>query len=142
MKAGRIGSVATLALFAIAGCGIRTKTVDVNSRISQPATCVDAVEVYNSRAEVPYDYYELAWISAEGNSVWTTDAKMRSVIIQNAAKVGANGIIVNPVSQDKQGVKVLGEALGAQSATAKSSALAIYMPADAGRVTLKCGAAR
>jgi hypothetical protein len=36
-------------------------------------------------------------------------------------------------------VKVLGAALGANTASQKVSALAIYMPADAGRVRAQCG---
>jgi hypothetical protein len=56
-----------------------------------------------------------------------------------AAKAGASAVIVNPVSQAKSGVKVLGEAVGAQSATQKASALAIYLPADRDRVVQVCG---
>ena len=88
---------------------------------------------------MPYDYYELAWIEAEGNSVWTTDNQLQTQIRNGAAKVGANAVIINPVQQSKQTVKVLGEAIGAKSATQKASALAIYMPGDAARVTTACG---
>jgi len=88
---------------------------------------------------VPYDYYELAWIQASGNSVWTTDNQLQTQIRNGAAKVGANAVIVNPVSQSKSTVKVLGEVIGTSSATQKVSALAIYMPGDAARVRLACG---
>lgn len=128
------------ALAVTAACtGVRTQTTDVNPMVSRAPTCIDAVEVYESRATVPYDYYELAWIQVEGSAVWTTDAALREQMRKKAADAGANGIIVNPVQESKSGVKVLGEAIGANSATSKSSGLAIYMPADQGRVTLKCG---
>lgn len=119
--------------------GVRKKTVDINPSMNRAPTCAAAIAVYNSRADVPYDYYELAWIEASGNSVWTTDNQLQQQIRNGAAKVGANAVIVNPVTQSKSTVKVLGEVVGTKSATAKASALAIYMPRDAARVRAACG---
>jgi len=119
--------------------GVKKTTTDINPAMSRAPTCANAIAVYNSRAEVPYDYYELAWVQASGNSVWTTDNQLQTQIRNGAAKVGANAVIVNPVEQSKSTVKVLGEAVGTKSATQKASALAIYMPGDASRVTTACG---
>jgi len=119
--------------------GVRKTTTDLNPSVNRPATCPAAIAVYNSRADVPYDYYELAWIEASGNSVWTTDNQLQTQIRNGAAKVGANAVIVNPVTQSKSTVKVLGEVIGTSSATQKASALAIYMPGDAARVRQACG---
>ena len=119
--------------------GVKKTTTDVNPSVNRPSTCANAIAVYNSRADVPYDYYELAWIEASGNSVWTTDNQLQTQIRNGAAKVGANAVIVNPVTQAKSTVKVLGEAIGTGSATQKASALAIYMPRDAARVRQACG---
>lgn len=130
------------ALAVSAACaGVKKTTTDINPAMERAPTCAAAIAVFNSRAEVPYDYYELAWIEASGNSVWTTDNQLQTQIRNGAAKVGANAVIINPVEQSKSGVKVLGEAIGAKSATQKASALAIYMPRDAGRVRTACGAA-
>ena len=119
--------------------GVKKTTTDLNPSVNRPATCAAAIAVYNSRADVPYDYYELAWIEATGNSVWTTDNQLQTQIRNGAAKVGANAIIVNPVTQAKSTVKILGEAIGTSSATQKATALAIYMPRDRARVTQACG---
>jgi hypothetical protein len=97
------------------------------------------VVVYASRNEVPFDYFELAFISAEANSVYTSNGQIQAQIKKKAAEVGANGIIANPVQESKATVKVLGEAIGSQSATKKATALAIYMPADSARVMTQCG---
>ena len=132
------GATATL-LFAAAACGVKSKTTDISPSISRNPTCENAVEVYNSRADVPSSYYELAWVTAEGNSVWTTDAQLRSVMRKRAAEQGANGIIVNAVSQNKTGVNVMGEAVGANTATQRASGLAIWMPGGADRARLACG---
>lgn len=119
--------------------GVRKTTTDVNPSMSRAPTCAAAIAVYNSRADIPYDYYELAWIEAQGNSVWTTDNQLQHQIRNGAAKVGANAVIVNPVEQNKTTVKVLGEVIGTKSATQKASALAIYMPREAARVRTACG---
>jgi hypothetical protein len=132
----------TLALTLAVGsacAGIRKKTTDVNPSMDRAPTCAAAIAVYNSRADVQYDYYELAWIEAQGNSVWTTDNQLQQQIRNGAAKVGANAVIVNPVAQNKTAVKVLGEVIGTKSATQKASALAIYMPREAARVRTACG---
>ncbi len=134
------GITLACALSVTAACaGVRKTTTDVNPSVERSPTCAAAIAVYNSRSEVPYDYYELAWIEAEGNSVWTTDNQLQTQIRNGAAKVGANAVIVNPVEQSKTAIKVLGEAIGTRSATQKTSALAIYMPADRGRVLTACG---
>jgi hypothetical protein len=119
--------------------GVKKTTTDINPSMSRAPTCAAAIAVYNSRSDVPYDYYELAWIEASGNSVWTTDNQLQTQIRNGAAKVGANAVVVNPVEQSKSTVKVLGEAVGTKSATQKASALAIYMPRDAARVRTACG---
>ena len=134
------GLTLAVALAVGSACaGVRKTTTDVNASVNRAPTCAAAIAVYNSRADVPYDYYELAWIEAEGNSVWTTDNQLQKQIRNGAAKVGSNAVIINPVTQSKSAVKILGEAIGASSATQKASALAIYMPRDAARVRTACG---
>jgi hypothetical protein len=128
-----------LSALSLSACGVRTHTTDVSPSVSRAPTCDEAVDTYTSRAAVPHDYYELAWISAEGNSVYTSDGKITAQIRKKAADVGANAIIVNDFTASNGTAKVVGAALGSSSADSKVSALAIYMPAEADRVTLKCG---
>jgi hypothetical protein len=138
MKAASLTVLLAGGLLASSACGVRTKTTDINPAMSRAPTCENAVEVYASRAEVPSSYRELAWIDVEGNSVWTTDSQMRSQMQKRAAEVGANGLIANPVDQNKTGVNVLGEAVGAHTATAKASGLAIWIPANASHTRQVC----
>lgn len=128
-----------VAIAATSACGVKKTTTAINPSYSRAATCDQAIVVYNSRADVPHDYYEVAWVQAEGSSVYTTDNKLRTEVIKAAAKAGANAVIVNPAQESNATAKVLGEALGMNSSTTKISALAIYMPADAPRVTQVCG---
>jgi hypothetical protein len=128
-----------LALVGAAACGVKKQTSTVSPGVVFQATCEDAIVTYATRSEVPADYYEVAWVEAEGNSVYTTDNKLQEIIRNGAAKVGATAVIVNPVEQSKTTYKVLGEAVVAKSATQKASALAIYVPSDANRVRTACG---
>lgn len=128
-----------VAIAAASGCGVKKTTTTINPSYTRAPTCDDAIVVYSSRADVPSDYYEVAWLGAQGSSVYTSDGKLVAEIVKGAAKAGANAVIINPEKEAKSTVKVLGEALGTHSATTKVSALAIYAPADSGRVMLKCG---
>ena len=128
-----------VALASAAACGVKKHTTAINPSMQRSPTCEDAIVTYATRSDVPNDYYEVAWIDAQGNSVYTTDNKLQENIRNGAAKLGATAVIVNPVEQSKTTYKVLGEAVVAHSATAKASALAIYVPADADRVRVACG---
>ncbi len=123
---------------SLSACGVRTHTTDI-SPVTRRATCVEAVDTYTSRAQVPHNYRELAWITGEGNSVYTSDGKITDQIRKKAADVGANAIIVRDFGESGATTKVIGAALGVNSADTKLSALAIYMPAEAGRVRARCG---
>ncbi len=135
----RHGLFGIAAVTIAAGCGVKTQTQEIAGTLNRTPTCEDAIATYASRSDVPSDYYEVAFIEAEGNSVYTTDNKLREEIRKRAAMEGASAVIVNPVTESKVGVKVLGEALLTKSATSKATALAIYMPADANRVKERCG---
>jgi hypothetical protein len=132
-------ALASAFVIGSACAGVKKTTTDINPSMNRAPTCANAIAVYNNRGDVPYDYYELAWIEASGNSVWTTDNQLQTQIRNGAAKVGANAVIVNPVEQNKSTIKILGESIGTHSATQKASALAIYMPGDAARVRSACG---
>ena len=126
-------------VLALSACGVRTHTTDISPTGARASTCDDAIDTYTSRAAVPHDYYEIAWITGEGNSVYTSDNKITAQIKKKAAEAGANAIIVNDFKESSATTKVIGAALGSNSADAKVSALAVYMPAEADRVRLKCG---
>jgi len=119
-------------------CGVRTTTTQV-SPVTRAPTCDEAIDIYTSRSAVPHDYYELAWITGEGNSVYSSENKIVDKIRKQAAEKGANAIIVNDFATSGATTKVIGAALGGNTADTKTSALAIYMPDEASRVTLKCG---
>src|SRR6266516_1295633 len=90
-----LAQVASATLFlAMTACGARSHIVARNPALTLAPTCADAVPVYPSD-KVPYDYYEIALISAEGNSVYTGNGDLLKSVRKQAARVGANGVVVD-----------------------------------------------
>jgi len=96
------------------------------------------VPVYPDRDHVPYDYYEVALITAEGNSVYTGNGDLLKSVRNEAAGVGANAVVLDALGASHATVKVLGAAVGANDAERKAQAIAIWMPSDTARVREAC----
>ena len=130
---------ATLTVLAIlAACGTRAHIVARNPAFSMAPSCADAVRVYPGRDRVPYDYYEIALIAAEANSVYSGNGDLLKSIRNQAASLGANGVVVDSLRATHATVKVLGAALGSNDAERKGQAVAIWMPSDTARVREAC----
>ena len=123
----------------VAACGgARSRIVARNDAMTLPPSCADAVEVFPSVDKVHYDYYELALITAEGNSVYTGNGDLLKSVRNQAASVGANGVVVDSLGATHATVKILGAAVGVRDAERKARALAIWMPSDTARVREAC----
>jgi hypothetical protein len=138
MKVQRIIDLASV-IFAVTACGTRSHIVATNPALSLAPTCPDAVPVFADNQHVPYDYYEVALITAEGNSVYVGNGDLLKSIRNQAARVGANGIVVDALGATHATVKVVGAALGSNDAERKGRAIAIWMPSDTARVREACG---
>ena len=123
---------------ALVGCGVRAHIVDRNAALTLPPTCARAIQVLPSREKVPYDYYELALITAEGNSVYNGNGDLLQSVRNEAARVGANGVVIDSFGVSHATVKVLGAAVGGKDAERKARAIAIWMPSDTARVRTAC----
>jgi hypothetical protein len=136
----RTRTVALVALFAaLAACGTHSGIVATNPALSLAPTCTDAVAAYGDRDQVPYDYYEVALVTAEGNSVYTGNGDLLKAMRSNAASVGANGLVINSLGATHATVKIIGAAVGGNDADRKGQAIAIWMPSDTARVREACG---
>jgi len=125
-------------LAALLGCATKAKIVARNAEVSLAPTCGDAVTVFPSRDKIPYDYYEVALIAAEGNSVYVGNGDILKSVRNEAAGLGANGVLVDSLAATHATVKVLGAALGGKDAERKAHAIAIWMPSDTARVRKAC----
>ena len=126
-------------LCALIACGTRAHVVATNPELSLAPTCVVAVPVFADRNHVPYDYYEVALITGEGNSVYNGKGDLLKSIRVKAAAVGANGVVIDVLDATHATVKLIGAALGGKDAERKGRAIAIWMPSDTARVLEACG---
>jgi hypothetical protein len=140
MKAHDIARVFGAALLGctLTACGTRSHIVATNPALTLAPTCANAVPVYASSDKVPYDYYEVALITAEANSVYNGNGDILKSVRNQAAHVGANGVVIDSLATTHATVKVLGAALGGHDAERKASAIAIWMPSDTARVREAC----
>jgi len=126
-------------LIPLIACRTHSGIVATNPALSLAPTCTDAVAAYADRDHVPYDYYEVALVTAEGNSVYTGNGDLLKAMRSKAATVGANGLIINSLGATHATVKVIGAAVGGSDAERKGQAIAIWMPSDTTRVREACG---
>ena len=122
----------------LTGCGVRAHIDARNPALTLAPTCANAVSVYANSADVPYDYYEVALITAGGNSVYTGNGDVLKAVRNQAASIGANGVVVDSLRASHATVKVLGAAVGGNDAERKARAIAIWMPSDTARVREAC----
>lgn len=125
-------------LCVLTACGAHAHIVATNPALTLAPTCADAVATYGSRDKVPYDYYEVALITGEANSVYAGNGDVLKSVRKQAASVGANGVVIDTLSATHATVKILGAALGGKDAERKARAIAIWMPSDTARVREAC----
>jgi len=125
---------------ALDACAAHSRIVARNLAlpVTLPPTCADAVPVFPDREHVPYDYYEVAVITAEGNSVYNGNGDLLKSVRHQAASVGANGVLLDSLGATHATVKILGAAIGTNDAERKAHAIAIWMPTDTARVREAC----
>lgn len=114
----------------VAGC-VRTSLTRLG-RTAYPPTVPDSVRIYLEEGDVPGPYEKLALIQASGESNWTTTEQMFDRVREEAATVGANGVLVEGVDEPSAGAKVAGAFLGTGSQRA-GRMVAIYVRADTTR---------
>jgi hypothetical protein len=131
-------SASVFVLVSLVACRPHAQIVATNPALSLSPTCTDAVAVYAQRENVPYDYYEVALITGEGNSAYTSNGELLKAMRGRAAVVGANGVIVNSLGATHATVKVIGAAVGSNDADRKGRLIAIWMPSDTARVREAC----
>ncbi len=131
--------IACAAAIALGACGTRTTVQPTPANRSFDPVCVNGVAVFDDFSRVPYDYYEVAFITSEGNSVYSGKGDALIAMRTRAGQQGGNAIVVNSLRVKASPIKVIGAALGADDAERTGRSVAIYMPGDSLRVKNACG---
>lgn len=120
------------------GCATGVDITRTTPQHTFAPTCEAGITVLDSRARVTSDYYEVAYITAAGNAVWTDNEDLVKRMKQSAAEVGATAIIANVSGPSATTAQILGAAIGTGDADRKGAALAIHQPSELARVRQAC----
>ena len=119
-------------LSLLMGCVHTTTTPLGTATMNRMALNPSQVKLYRTAAQVPGKYEEVALLHSEGDSVWTNEPMMYESMRAKAAEVGANGIILDAISEPSAGAKVAGIFLGIRTERkGKSVAIYVYPPGEA-----------
>lgn len=108
---------------ALGGC-VSTNVTRLGAPVNYAPVAVDSVVVYRTAAQVPGRYEEIALLNSAGATDWTDEAQMVRSMRKEAAKLGANAIILDAMSEPGAGAKVAASIFGT-SAERKGRAIAI-----------------
>jgi len=112
-------------IFSMIAC-MSTKAVRLGESVSRPAIPWKQIKVYRSADQVTGKYEEVALLMTTADTMWTSEKGMWNSMKKKAAKMGANAIILDAVSEPGAGAKVLGAVLGVGTER-KGKAVAIYI---------------
>jgi hypothetical protein len=115
---------------------VSTATTVLNPTLRRSPVTPDKVVIYTSAAKVPGKYEEIALLTSQGDYSVAGDDKFFESFRKEAAKIGANGVIVSDISDPTTGQKVGSAILGAlliptTMANRKTQAMAIYVTTPA-----------
>lgn len=109
---------------ALTGC-ISTSVAPLTGK-TYPAVHADEVTIYLRDDDIPGAYEKIAIIYARGDYALTDEAQMFKSVRKKAAKLGANGVLLQEVSEPGTGAKVANHLLGT-GADRKGELVAIYV---------------
>jgi len=109
-----------------AACVHTNTTVLDQSKIREAIDPEDVV-IYTMASKVPGEYEEIALLNSKADSASTSEAQMFKSMRKKAARVGANAIILDAVSEPTVGAKIAAAVLFGSGAERKGKALAVYV---------------
>ncbi|MEP7245274.1 MAG: hypothetical protein ABI885_16580 [Gammaproteobacteria bacterium] len=115
------------ALFAVilSGC-VSVQSTRLGSGTIRPPLTPDHVAIYRTSEQVGARYEEVAILSASGDHSYTNEEQMYAGMRKKAGALGANGVILESVTEPTTGAKVAQAFLGTP-ASRRGRAIAIYV---------------
>jgi hypothetical protein len=140
------------ALATSACLGVSTSTSLIDPSLHLAKTCPAGVKLYTVPDRVQQPYREVALLNSSGQTSYSSESDMIKSMREKAAKVGANGIILDGIDEPSAMAKIAGQVaqIGADaagqfaqiSAERKGRAVAIYVPEDSTRTAAACANAK
>ena len=123
MKLSRV-----ISLFAIvfAGACVHTNTAALGIAPFRAPVAPEMVALYRTAAQVPGKYQEVALLYSDGTTGWTSEADMLKSMRTKAGALGANGVILDSISEPSAMLKVFATVVGV-GAERKGKAVAIFL---------------
>lgn len=111
---------------------VSTNATVLNKSLTRPPIAKDAVIIYSSAEKVPGKYDEVAVLNSKGDESMTDERKMYESMRSEAAKLGANGVILQETKDPGTGSKIAHALIGTSSNRhGKSMAIYVWPPAPA-----------
>ena len=124
MTSARTSLLAVLLLFILAAC-VSVNATRLGAGVIRPPVPPDHVAIYRTADQVGSPYEEVALLSGS-EDYNTTEEKMYQKMREKAGELGANGIILNSMTEPTTGAKVAQVLLGTP-AQRRGNAVAIYI---------------
>ena len=129
MKRATLSSAALGLMLLLSAC-VQTNAVRLGAAPARPPVPEAQVVVYRSASQIPGRYEEVALLNSTGEATWTNEEKMYNSMRKKAAKLGANGIVLDAMSEPSAGAKVAAAVFGVGGAERKGKAIAVYVFPD------------
>jgi hypothetical protein len=123
----KIAKYALVSSLFVAGC-VAVNATQLGELTARPPLDPTTVVIYRTANQVPRRYDEVALLNATGSTGFTDEKGMLEAMKKRAAKIGANGVILDAISEPSAGAKVAAAIFGV-SAERKGKALAIFVHA-------------
>lgn len=121
---------AVMAAIVLTGC-VTTQATRLGGGPIHAPVPADQVMIYRNAEQVRQDYVEVALITASGDHSYTNEEQMYKKLRERAAAMGANGLILDSVTEPTTGAKVANFLIGTP-AQRKGKVIAIRTSGETG----------
>jgi hypothetical protein len=121
----RHAALVAVGVCAMSAC-VSVQSTRLGAGVIRPPVPPDQVAIYRTANQVHSQYEEVALLSAAGQYDWTNEEQMFKRMRKEAGALGANGIILDSITEPSTGAKVA-NALLLTPAQRTGKAVAIYI---------------
>ena len=115
-----------LFIFSLLLSGCVTASVTKLNNTDRPPLQPEEVTIYLEEGDIPGDYEKMAIIDLSGSSGWTDEEKIYNKAREEAAEIGANGVLFDEMEEAGTGERVASALFGTGSDT-DAKMIAIYV---------------